>query len=90
MRLTELEPRWLNIGGRSGMGITFLCPCCRSERLPILFENPLDGGAPEAGVRTRWTRTGNTFETLTLTPSIDARNSGHFHGFITAGEIVIV
>lgn len=26
------------------------------------------------------------FETLTLTPSIDASASGHWHGFITNGE----
>jgi hypothetical protein len=34
-----------------------------------------------------WTRTGETFDTLTLTPSVDASASGHWHGFITNGEI---
>lgn len=34
-----------------------------------------------------WQRTGDDFETMTLTPSIDASNSGHWHGFITGGQI---
>ncbi len=34
-----------------------------------------------------WQRTGDTFETLTLTPSIDASRAGHWHGFITDGEV---
>ena len=32
-----------------------------------------------------WGRTGDTFETLTITPSVDASASGHWHGFVTAG-----
>jgi hypothetical protein len=28
------------------------------------------------------------FNTLSISPSIDASNSGHWHGFITNGEIV--
>lgn len=35
-----------------------------------------------------WGRTGETFETLTLSPSIDASASGHWHGFVTGGQIV--
>ncbi len=34
-----------------------------------------------------WTRTGDDFATMTCTPSIDASASGHWHGFITNGEI---
>ncbi len=37
-----------------------------------------------------WKRgSGDTFETLTLTPSIDANVdiAGHWHGFITNGEV---
>jgi hypothetical protein len=32
-----------------------------------------------------WQRTGETFETLTLAPSIDCSRWGHWHGFITNG-----
>ena len=34
-----------------------------------------------------WQRTGETFEDMTLSPSIDASNSGHWHGHITNGAI---
>lgn len=34
-----------------------------------------------------WHRVGETFENLTLTPSIDASKWGHWHGFITNGAI---
>lgn len=33
-----------------------------------------------------WTRTGETFEELSLSPSVNAEPSGHWHGFITNGE----
>lgn len=35
----------------------------------------------------RWQRTGDSFENLSLTPSIDASQSGHWHGFVTSGQI---
>lgn len=68
--------------------------------LGVWFENPVDGGpAYKPGEpfqrRTRyncftageplWRRTGETFDTLTLEPSIDAE--GHWHGYIRAGEV---
>jgi hypothetical protein len=34
-----------------------------------------------------WQRTGETFETLTLMPSVDASRAGHWHGFITNGQV---
>lgn len=34
-----------------------------------------------------WQRHGDTFEAMTLMPSVDASASGHWHGFITNGEI---
>lgn len=34
-----------------------------------------------------WKFDGNDFETMTVTPSVDASASGNWHGFITAGEI---
>jgi hypothetical protein len=33
-----------------------------------------------------WKRTGETFDTLTLFPSVDASKSGHWHGSITNGK----
>jgi hypothetical protein len=34
-----------------------------------------------------WQRTGETFDDLTLTPSIDASPSGHWHGYVTNGQV---
>lgn len=33
-----------------------------------------------------WAREGDTFDGLTVKPSVDASGSGHWHGFITNGE----
>lgn len=103
MRLTDLDPHWYAFEGRHGQGLDFDCPHCpegNRTKLAIAFANPLDGGPPEPprdftfpdGTKGRtvyWQRTGDTFETLTLTPSVDAQSHGvgHWHGFITNGEI---
>ena len=83
--------------GRRGMAVSFECPHCvarfqqtgdrRVQRLAVWFQNPVDGGPPTDDAKHLWQRTGDTFETLTLSPSIDASSDGHWHGFITNGEI---
>jgi hypothetical protein len=65
---------------------TLYCP-----RIGVLFVQEIDrDGFPNHIHWTRegikWNRTGDTFETLTLTPSIDCSAWGHWHGFITNGE----
>ncbi len=100
MRLTELDPRWISVTGRHGQGVSFECPHCRDSYLGVWFANPIDGGPPigekerthtdkngRVRVNPLWTRQGDTFETLTLTPSIDVSEAGHWHGFITNGEV---
>lgn len=94
MKLTDLDPGWFTTDSqRTGMGLTFRCPCkvdCE-QYLGVWFQNPIDGGqpaAPEILPAPRWHRVGETFETLTLTPSIDVSSSGHWHGFIKDGQIV--
>ena len=34
-----------------------------------------------------WTINGSAFESMSVTPSLDASAAGHWHGFITNGEI---
>jgi hypothetical protein len=34
-----------------------------------------------------WRRAGETFETLTLNPSVDASRAGCWHGFVTESEV---
>jgi hypothetical protein len=103
MKLTDLEPRWacdadIVIGGivqhfenRHGMAVSFECPCCRdtprATRLAVWFANPIDDLPPTDDASTLWQRSGDTFETLSLSPSIDASKHGHWHGHISNGEI---
>jgi uncharacterized protein DUF6527 len=106
LKLTDLHPQFLGAGGegvftadgspaprREGVGLLCDCPCgkCTEEwdRLFVAFANPLDGGPPIHKVT--WQRTGDTFETLTLTPSIlrsQSRGGCNWHGFITNGEVI--
>lgn len=105
MKLTELNPQWLGSGGdgvsdrdgnpvpvREGVMLTLDCPCGGCGRpLAVPINNPLDGGPPVHGrADGAWQRIGDTFETLTLTPSIQRMdpNGCRWHGFITNGEIV--
>lgn len=96
MKLTELEPHWIGIYGedsagnhiakRTKLGVTFRCPDAGcDQRLGVLFANPPDG-LPSLPGRA-WQRTGDTFDTLTLTPSVDVSACGHWHGFITNGDV---
>src|SRR5574341_1186539 len=100
MRLIELHPIWVGAGGpdirnadgspvpeRYGVGVSFDCPDGCGEHCFIPFENPLDGGPPIYPERVRWQRTGESFETLTLMPSILRMGGCRWHGFITNGEI---
>jgi uncharacterized protein DUF6527 len=100
MKLTDLNPRWVTflshpadgiIPPRSG--VSFDCPHCRAQRLVVKFLPILDpqnilsliDAPPMEG--NEWKREGDTFETLTLSPSVDASFHGHWHGFIENGEI---
>lgn len=103
MKLTDLNPRFLGAGGehitdkegktvpeRTGVGLKFNCPCGVGSCY-LAFSNPFDGGPPYVNPnQPTWQRTGDTFETLTLTPSIQRADPGgcRWHGFITNGEIV--
>ncbi len=85
------------------VGISFLCPHCdpnlpehgedRRRRLAVKFWPPIDPEGllgrvfelPDLGYHTRVS--GDSFETLTIEPSIGFENIGHWHGRITEGEI---
>ena len=101
VKLTDLEPHFIGAGGegitradgspapeRHGVGLMCNCPCGCDRQLYVPFANPLDGGSP-IDARQGWQRTGDTFETLTLTPSILRKGpeTCGWHGFVTDGEI---
>jgi hypothetical protein len=94
MLLSELAPRWIGFT-QVFIGVSFLCPHCREQRLAVHFNPPID---PQGwwdkmvrptyeGIRV-WNRvSGDTFDSLTLNPSINASDASHWHGFIVNGEI---
>lgn len=97
MKLSDLAPRFFTEDGNAGgsVGLTFLCPHCQAMRLGIHFR---DIGHTLIGVyepdtihvpqgTTIWDLTGTSFADLSVTPSVDASQSDHWHGFITQGEI---
>jgi hypothetical protein len=103
VKLAELNPTWVGAGGkgvsyadgspvpeRHGVGLLCDCPCGCGSRLYVPFANPLDGGPPLEPDRSRWLRDGDTFEAVTLSPSI--RRIPHdgscgWHGYIRSGGI---
>lgn len=99
MKLTDLNPRWVDAGGegitrngqpvpwRRGVGMTLDCPCGCGERHYVAFIQPLDGGPALDDDGPRWSRTGDSFEALTLTPSLQKPDGCRWHGFITKGEV---
>lgn len=101
-RLVDAEPRFVFSGGegvtdangqpvpkREGVGVSFACPIHEGYcRVYVPFTNPIDGG-PAPDPRITWERQGETFETLTLTPSIKVLGGSEgceWHGFIRAGR----
>jgi len=116
MKLIELNPQFIGAGGegifnadgtkaieRNGIGIIFDCPCGCKDRIFVAIDPPMDCKGPWDNDRHSWKRTGDTFENLTLTPSIlrvksytdkngvvyNFNNCG-WHGFITNGEVITV
>lgn len=102
MKLIDLNPRWCGAGGegvtnsatgeqvpeRRGVAISFDCPCGCGDRYALFIDPPLDGLGPYVtDGQNEWQRTGDTFENLTLTPSILRSGGCQWHGFITNGEI---
>ncbi len=78
---------------RPGMGKSrwrqscFAEPTSNDDQFELLGDAPVQHCNPTAG----WTIAGGievaSFETMTVTPSIDGSAGGLWHGFITNGEI---
>lgn len=98
MRLLDLDPRWvvLEEGGLS-VGLTFECPHCRATRLGVMFHRHARAVMEDQYILAHhgandtqhiWDLQGqDDFASLTLFPSIDASKAGHWHGFITSGQV---
>lgn len=81
---------------RTGIGMSCDCPCGKCPPrdhggdLFVQFRNPLDGGPMYDPNRPAWDRTGETFETLTLSPSIlrdSAKGGCGWHGYVENGGV---
>lgn len=98
MKLTDLDPVWLTpdifiFKSPNGRGNLLTCkrvPMLWKDQQALIYEqNPQYIGIPVVMTvpEFAWKFKGNDFNTLTVTPSIDASASGNWHGFITNGEI---
>lgn len=101
MKLTELDAGFVSTRG-TRTGLHFLCPTCRRQQLVVPFANPPGEGAPDASLNANgvlWTRTGETLDDITLSPSVDARHvlggvdgeprvECRWHGWVRNGEAV--
>ena len=97
MKLVDLDPRWFVLQeGGPRVGLSFLCPHCQLERIAVPFHHEGREAMEDGYILARhgandrghiWTLSGaDAFESLSLSPSIDASSSGHWHGFVTNGE----
>ena len=86
--LIDLDPEWhRNPGLTNRVGIWFRCPVCTGAHaghslLVTWAENTIH--------KIHWDKTGDTFETLTLSPSINCKHSDdgcQFHGFVKNGLV---
>lgn len=67
-------------------GVYINCPNCGAVHAAC-FANPIGGTKPCAWARVTWNRTGETLETLSLSPSFMA--VGHYHSWVRDGQLQV-
>jgi hypothetical protein len=105
MKLTELSPKWIKQASGAIVGVEFACPVhahlgldangwapCILAQISVPFANPIGEAQPSDFRKGAvWNRSGDSFESLSLTPSIrcsqgDGKGEGgsltHWHGFV--------
>jgi hypothetical protein len=95
MKLVDLNPRWYVLeDGGPRVGLTFLCPHCRTTRLGVSFHHAGREAVEDEYIHAHssatehiWQEDGESFDKVSLFPSVDASASGHWHGFVTNGEV---
>jgi hypothetical protein len=98
VKLIDLEPAWLTpdvfifrnpTGGKDWLTCKRVLMTMHEQYELIYEKNPQYVGSTVVSSKPdcAWKFEGNDFNTMTVTPSIDASSSGNWHGFITNGEI---
>ena len=90
--LVDLDPQWVEENG-SKVSIMFECPFhsdCNGDGGPRWIGADFANSIGDATSRRGWSRTGETFETLSLSPSIRVMNPGvcEWHGYVTDGRVI--
>jgi hypothetical protein len=91
-RLCDLDPHWVIEEDTEKAAFLCRCPCggCDEDRLLYIpFNNPA-GPGPVASRERGWRRRGETFETLTVEPSIRRLEGCLWHGVLTDGVFLTV
>jgi hypothetical protein len=93
MQLVKLDPHWVEHEGKR-CGVSFECPEHGTHTGPnaycrqvVQFTPAIEGGHVASWQDNKhiWQRKGESFEALTLTPSV--RAGCGWHGFVTAGMV---
>lgn len=104
MLLTQLDPRWLEHGGRR-IGFMFRSPtkadfwqtCMFAPTERRVQREAIEAVVPDERARANvqmckptstWLVTTEDFATMTVTPSLDGSQGGLWHGHITDGKII--
>lgn len=103
MKLVDLDAGFVSSSPGTSTGLQFLCPGCKRERIVVPFSPTIGPGPVDASLNARgvvWQRSGDTVETITLTPSIDSKHVNfnddpphhpvecHWHGWVRDGAVV--
>ena len=101
MRLVDCHPRWITPANWCSpslfaIGLTFTCPVCGWPAC-FYFKPPIDPDGlqakyewpdfPAPNGQLQWTRRGESFETLTMEPSLNNDTAGCGHWNLTNGEL---
>lgn len=92
LALAALAPRFVIDWTAARIGVSFDCPACRLHRVVVNVDPPFDAVAP---AEHPWARRGDTWDNLTLSPSIVAHRRDQrgqlvecWHGHIRSGRAV--
>jgi hypothetical protein len=86
VKLEHLDPLWVD-GESWGCGVSLRCPIHQDHRIQLTFSQCCGGHAPPAQSEAYY-RTGSSFDTLTLFPSVDIPGCGRMT--LTAGEFEVL